>query len=142
MSKTEGNVIFDTPDGIEYFRLSSAKGAIGLEAKGMKHSRGRSIKAAWQKQLGMKRGSTHEAVIAKLKERMDFLLAAKNVGMTAAQLQALCGYIEKHGVAWKTIMAHEYEVGTLEVTQLRLLLADKGADWLKGLTINFERVAP
>jgi hypothetical protein len=62
--------VFDTPSSIKYFQLAAARGAIRLERLGMRHSRGRSVKAMWARHLGMKRGATHAAVIAELERLM------------------------------------------------------------------------
>lgn len=53
------------------FQLIAAKGAVKLEALGMKHSSGRSARKCWALQLGLKANATHNAVIAALQQAID-----------------------------------------------------------------------
>ena len=46
-------LIFDTPASIRTFQLLAVKHAICLEAKGLRHSSGRSTKAAWARHYGL-----------------------------------------------------------------------------------------
>jgi len=76
MSKIEGTVIADTPDKIRLFQLISAKHAIGLEAKGLRHSRFRQgVRGLWAKHYGMPPRSRPEAVIARIQADIDDLAA-------------------------------------------------------------------
>ena len=68
--------IADTPDQIQLVQLISAKHAILLEAKGLRHSRlGRNgVKRAWAKHYGLSARAPHLSVIARLQEDI-FILA-------------------------------------------------------------------
>lgn len=71
-------MVFDTPEGIEYFRLASLKGMVKMEKVGMK---GRvNATAAARKQLGLKARAPHDEVIAAIQARMDELLCLKEHG--------------------------------------------------------------
>lgn len=71
------------------FQLLQWKGAIKLEAAGMKHSSGRSVKAHAARELGMPVRSTHKQVIAKI----IALLAFTSTGgcATCNEHPVMCG---------------------------------------------------
>ena len=74
-----GVAIADTPDKIRLFQLISAKHAIGLEAKGLRHSRFRcGVRGLWAKHYGMSPRSKPEAVIARLQEDINALHSKLN----------------------------------------------------------------
>jgi hypothetical protein len=63
--------VLNTPEAIELFRLSSLKGRIYLESKGMK-SRGRTTRALIAKEFGLNPRDSHdkftEAIVTKIAE--------------------------------------------------------------------------
>lgn len=61
------------PNGIEYFRLSSLKGAVKLESLGMKR-RGTSATSIARKELGLKARATHAEVIAAIQSKMNAMM--------------------------------------------------------------------
>jgi hypothetical protein len=66
--------IADTPDQIRLFQLISAKHAIGLEAKGMRHSRLRGgARKLWAIHYCMNPRAKHADVIARIQEEIDDL---------------------------------------------------------------------
>lgn len=81
---TNRAVILDTPDGISYARLASCKGAVRLESKGMKMSRGVNVTKMMRQELGLKARAPHEEVIAEIQKRMDALLAKRQAEVAAA----------------------------------------------------------
>lgn len=62
----------ENPDMAEW-RLTLLRTAIKLERAGMKHSSGRSAKAAVIKELGMKRNSSYDAVIEAINKKIGEL---------------------------------------------------------------------
>jgi len=66
-------VVFDTPEGIEFFRLASIKSAVKLESKGIRVSSRFSAYATAKKRYGLK--GDREKVLAQLeamvKERIE-----------------------------------------------------------------------
>ena len=71
--------VYDTPAKIRLFQLISAKHAIGLEAKGMRHSRFRcGVRGLWAKHYGMPPRSKAPAVIARIQEDIDKLVFELN----------------------------------------------------------------
>lgn len=73
--------IIDRPNGIQIFQLRAVIGAIRLESHGMRHSSGKSVKAMWARQLGMKRTAKHAEVIAKLEEKIKEIEAQGDLGI-------------------------------------------------------------
>lgn len=65
----------DTPDQIKLLQLISAKHAILLEAKGLRHSRlGRNgVKRLWAKHYGMAARTKHLDVIARMQQDINEL---------------------------------------------------------------------
>lgn len=55
-------------DKVARFQLLAARGAIKLEAIGMRHSSGRSARTFYAKLLGMKPRSSHKQVIMRITE--------------------------------------------------------------------------
>jgi hypothetical protein len=64
-------MVFDTPDGIELYRLASLKARIRLEAQGLRSSAGRSTRALIAQELGLTPRTKPEEFLAKLQERID-----------------------------------------------------------------------
>lgn len=52
-----GPIIIDTPDGIAFARLAALKGALSLQTKGMRLSRGTSATAIGKRDYGIKRNT-------------------------------------------------------------------------------------
>ncbi len=63
------DTIVDTPEGIQMYYLLAWRGAIRLEAKGLKHSSGRSVTAHVKKVLCIK--GNRDKVLAELERRID-----------------------------------------------------------------------
>jgi hypothetical protein len=59
-------LILTTPEQIGRFQLLSLRGAVKLEALGMKHSSGRSATAAAKRLLKLSRGAKRETVLAAI----------------------------------------------------------------------------
>lgn len=57
----------NTPEGIARFQLLALRGAVSLEAKGMKR-RGRSATVCAKEQLGLPRSAKREEVLQKIEE--------------------------------------------------------------------------
>ena len=70
--------------GISYARLASMKGAVRLESKGMKMSRGLNVTAMARKELGLKARAPHQEVIEAIQKRMDELLAQRQQELASA----------------------------------------------------------
>ena len=70
--------------GISYARLASMKGAVRLEYKGMKMSRGVNVTAIARKELGLKARAPHQEVIEAIQKRMDELLAQRQQELASA----------------------------------------------------------
>jgi len=51
------STVIDTPDGIAFYRLAALKGALDLQTKGMKLSRGRSATSIGKAQYGLRRNT-------------------------------------------------------------------------------------
>jgi hypothetical protein len=68
-------MVADTPSKIRMFQLISAKHAIGLEAKGLRHSRlGRNgLKRLWAKHYGLPPRTKHIVIITKIQEEIEAL---------------------------------------------------------------------
>jgi hypothetical protein len=66
-----------TGSGITYFQLAALKGAVKLEAVGLRHSSGRSMSAQAKRICGLKRNATVDQVVAALQVKMNEILAAK-----------------------------------------------------------------
>lgn len=63
------DAIADTPEGIRMYFLLAWRGAIRLEAVGMKHSSGRSVTAHVKRVLGIK--GNRDKVLAELEGRIE-----------------------------------------------------------------------
>ena len=63
------DIIIDTPEGIQKYQLLVWKSAIGLEAKGLRHSSGRSVTAHVKRVLDIK--GNRDKVLAELQRRID-----------------------------------------------------------------------
>ena len=68
------SIMVNTPEGITYYRLAAMKGAIKLEARGMKMSRGVNVTAMARKELGLKARAPHAEVIAALEAKLASML--------------------------------------------------------------------
>ena len=62
------STVVDTPEGIKMYYLLAWRGAIKLEALGVKHSSGRSVTAHVKKVLGIK--GNRDKVLAELERRI------------------------------------------------------------------------
>jgi hypothetical protein len=62
--------VINTPEGIARFQLAQWRAAIKLEALGMRHSSGRSVRKHAAIQLGMKPNAKADAVLAVLNEML------------------------------------------------------------------------
>lgn len=82
-------VIVDTPEGIAYARLAAMKGAVNLESKGMKMSRGRNITAMARKELGLKARTPHAEVIKVIQQKMDDMLAKRQQEVITQRFNAM-----------------------------------------------------
>lgn len=133
---SDQTMVFDTPDGIEYFKLASAKQMIKLQAKGMTHSSGRNVKALWAKHFGMSARATPEAVIERIELRMNLIMTAKQGGITAAQLRALCDYAVKHGKDWNTTLLDSFDIGEVSEPNLVSVITEKGEKWVRYLQLD------
>lgn len=77
MSTKEKAVTVNTPDGISYFRLSSLKLQLKMEAKGLKSSGG-AIRPRVAKEFGLKPRDSHEKYIEVIQAKMDEILKQQN----------------------------------------------------------------
>lgn len=69
----------ESPTRTRLVQLISAKHAIGLEAKGMRHSRFRQgVRGLWAAHYNLPKRSSHEAVIARIQEEIDELTFKAN----------------------------------------------------------------
>lgn len=136
---TDQAIVFDTPDGIEYAQLASVKHALRLESVGIKMKRGKSVKGMWAPKFGLSNRCKHEDLIEKINLRLDFLLSAKKISVTAAQLEAMCRYAEKHGPEWKAKLLESWQNGGDHAPELQQIRNQKGPKWLAALELSFER---
>lgn len=66
--------VADTPESIKLLQLISAKHAILLEAKGLRHSRFRcGVKGLWAKHYGLPARTPHVKVVERLQQDIDEL---------------------------------------------------------------------
>jgi hypothetical protein len=129
--------VASTPDAIEHYQLAVAKQAIKLEKLGMTHSRGRRVKVMWANHFGLGARAKHDVVLAHIQARMDFLVTAKDGGITAATLQALCEWANEHGAHWKEDLLQAWLDVDIELDPLLNLLGqEKGPTWLAGVEIT------
>jgi hypothetical protein len=74
---TQGKMqVAEGPIETRIFQLLSAKHAIGLEAKGMRHSRlyrQGGVKGLWAKHYGLERKATAKQVIDRIEEEIQLL---------------------------------------------------------------------
>jgi hypothetical protein len=77
---TDKAIILDTPHGITYFQLAAMKGAVKLEALGMKHSSGRSVRKHACQILGLKPSTKAAEVVKALEAKLAEMLAEKQSG--------------------------------------------------------------
>lgn len=74
--KQEPQVFTKEDHGIEYFRLSSLKAQLKLEAVGLK-SRGGPIRPRIAKEFGLSARASHAEFIEAIQKKMDAILAEK-----------------------------------------------------------------
>jgi hypothetical protein len=67
-------MIIATPNGISYAQLASLKGAVKLEALGMRHSSGKRMSAVAKKRLGLKMSTPIATAIMTIQDKMNELL--------------------------------------------------------------------
>ena len=72
------SMTFDTPHGVNYFLLCSQIAAIKLEARGMRHSSGRSVTAHCKRQYGLK--GNRDKVLTALEAKREEMLEEKRRG--------------------------------------------------------------
>jgi hypothetical protein len=72
-------ICISDPTGIQFARLASMKGAVKLESKGMKMSRGLNVTAMARKELGLKARAPHSEVIEAIEKRMTELMEQRRV---------------------------------------------------------------
>lgn len=58
-------------DAVSAFQLIAVKGAIRLEAVGLRHSSGRSARKAWALKLGLKATAKADAVIEAIDKELE-----------------------------------------------------------------------
>lgn len=76
------STVCDTPESIAFFRLAALKGAVGLELKGLKLSRGRSAVAIAKQQYGLK--GSHPSIYQQLCAMVEKAIAEKGNNGTAS----------------------------------------------------------
>lgn len=76
------SMMFDTPEGIDFFQLAARKGALGLELKGMRHSRG-SVYALCKRVYGLK--GSKQKVYDQMVQMVEDAIAAKHAKDIARQ---------------------------------------------------------
>ncbi len=119
--------VMDTPDAITYARLAAVKGMIKLQAQGMKHSSGVNVKARMAEEFGLSARAKPAVVIAKIQEKMDFILKAKQMEIASVQLKALCDFMGEHG---SEKLEKDWETNLQLTPELQVLRGQKGQDWL------------
>lgn len=73
--KKLGDMVFNTPDGIELYRLASLKARIKLESNGLKVSRGPSARSILAGELGLTSRAPHERFLTLVQAKIDTLKA-------------------------------------------------------------------
>lgn len=66
-----GGAIIITGEDIGTAQLMSLKGAVHLEASGMRHSSGKSMRKAVCRKLGLRLSTSHDDVIGALNREID-----------------------------------------------------------------------
>lgn len=132
----DNGFIADNPDSIEYFQLSAAKAAIKLESVGLKHSSGKCVRKMWALHFGLSARAKHDEVTSCIKQRMEFLLTAKQGGVTAEQLQALCEYADKYKDGWKERLNASWCNGGDHGPLLQQVRNQCGPVWLSKIEIG------
>lgn len=64
-------VVIDDPAGITLARLMTLKQAVRLEATGMRHSSGRSMRKVACTELGLPRNTSYDDVVGALAKEID-----------------------------------------------------------------------
>lgn len=70
MSNTE-TIVIDDPEGIALARLITLKQAVRLEATGMRHSSGKSMRKVACTELGLARSTSYDDVVGALAKEID-----------------------------------------------------------------------
>lgn len=73
----QNGTVIDTKDGMHYAALAAEKGRVTLESKGLK-GRGGSARIRMARYFKMSTRSSHDAVIARIQQEMDAIIAAKS----------------------------------------------------------------
>lgn len=71
------SIVFDTPEGISYFRLVTLRSAVKLESIGMKAARGLNATKMARKEYGLKARAPHAEVLAVLDAEIARRLEAR-----------------------------------------------------------------
>lgn len=70
--KKFGDMVFNTPDGIELYRLAAIKARLKLESKGLR-ARGKATRSLVASELGLTRTAPFERFLTALQARIDVL---------------------------------------------------------------------
>ena len=71
MKSEDKGFIAEGSEAVNLFQLIAVKSAIKLEALGMKHSSGRSVRKMWAVHLGLKPSAKADEVIAAIQSKID-----------------------------------------------------------------------
>ena len=71
--KKLGDMVFNTPDGIELYRLASIKARLKLESNGLKVSRGKSTRSMIAGELALSPRAPFERFLTAIQARIDVL---------------------------------------------------------------------
>lgn len=77
MNNADQGFTVNTPNGVSYFRLSSLKLQLKMEAKGLK-STGGAIRPRIAAEFGLKPRDSHEKYIQVIQAKMDEILKQQN----------------------------------------------------------------
>jgi hypothetical protein len=80
--------VADHPDDIRAWQLITARGAVRLEAKGLRHSRlgPNGAKKLWAKHYGLSPRVKHEVVIARMTQEIELLQEKRNARLSQQPL--------------------------------------------------------
>jgi hypothetical protein len=68
-------IVVDTPDGIAFFQMCARRGALALELKGLKRSRGRTAYSICKEVYGLK--GSRQSVLDQMNALIEATLAEK-----------------------------------------------------------------
>lgn len=71
--KKLGDMVFNTPDGIELYRLASIKARLKLESNGLRASRGKSTRSMIAGELGLSPRAPFDRFLVAIQARIDVL---------------------------------------------------------------------